>query len=399
MPIEETRPPSGLSPDAALSAGSKVSRLQTMKQDSDQSTPRVLLNAPDPSRQGGVASFYGTLRPYLPEEVDLFTTGARTEVESTAGKIQRFFQDYIRFFRTLRKGNYEIVHLNPSLGSAALVRDGLFLLIAKALSKKVVVFNHGWNLDYEKVLRRRWLVPFRTVFFRADAFVLLAGAFRDSLIEMGYKGPVHLGSTCVDDSVFASVPKAARTRGVKTDVFDVLFLTRVERPKGIFEALDAYRLIKVEHPQVRLTIAGEGAGLPDARSYVKEHQLQDVVFRGYLQGTAKEEAFLSSHCYLFPSHTEGMPLSVLEAMAYGLPVVTRPVGGIRDFFEDGKMGYTTESLDAEVFAHLLERLLESPADCETIGAYNQQYAAEHFAASRVASWLLMVYKSLLQDCG
>ncbi len=64
--------------------------------------------------------------------------------------------------------------------------------------------------------------------------------------------------------------------------------------------------------------------------------------------------------YLFPTYHEGMPGSVLEAMGYGLPVITRTVGGLPDFFEHEKMGFITESLDASVFADFLEQLVKDP---------------------------------------
>ncbi len=75
-------------------------------------------------------------------------------------------------------------------------------------------------------------------------------------------------------------------------------------------------------------------------------------FLGHVSGAAKTQAFRAADIYLFTSLAEGMPNSVLEAMAFGLPIVTRPVGGIRDFFEDGRMGYATDSLDSGDYTEL-----------------------------------------------
>jgi glycosyltransferase involved in cell wall biosynthesis len=86
-----------------------------------------------------------------------------------------------------------------------------------------------------------------------------------------------------------------------------------------------------------------------------------------------------------------MPSSVLEAMASGLPIVTRLVGGIRDFFEDGRMGYATDKLDANDYAELLLRLVRNPELCQRIGRYNQQFARRRFAAPVVAARLLAIY--------
>ena len=98
----------------------------------------------------------------------------------------------------------------------------------------------------------------------------------------------------------------------------------------------------------------------------------------------KKEADL----YLFPTfHAEGMPTSVLEAMAFGLPVITRPVGGLQDFFVDGKMGRLIDSLDPNDFASVIMDYIQSPIDVKRISLFNHEYALEHFMASIVAKKL------------
>jgi glycosyltransferase involved in cell wall biosynthesis len=86
-----------------------------------------------------------------------------------------------------------------------------------------------------------------------------------------------------------------------------------------------------------------------------------------------------------------MPNAVLEAMAFGLPVVTRSVGGMKDFFEDGKMGFITESRDPAVFAEFLARLGADSVLRTSMGRYNRAYARGRFAASVVAARLLEIY--------
>ncbi len=74
--------------------------------------------------------------------------------------------------------------------------------------------------------------------------------------------------------------------------------------------------------------------------------------------------------YLFLSYTEGMPTVVLEAMIFGLPIFTRKVGGLIDFFENGKMGYISSSLDPVVFAEAMKPYIESSAKMKSVSLYN-----------------------------
>jgi glycosyltransferase involved in cell wall biosynthesis len=82
-------------------------------------------------------------------------------------------------------------------------------------------------------------------------------------------------------------------------------------------------------------------------------------------------------------------------MACGLPVVTSAVGGLRDFFEDGAMGFSTETRDPAVLANLMEKLVRYPELCSKIGRLNQKYVRDHFTAQRVASGLAGIYSRVL----
>ena len=123
-------------------------------------------------------------------------------------------------------------------------------------------------------------------------------------------------------------------------------------------------------------------------------KIPDVRFVGYVSGEDKAGELRRADCYVFPSYEEGMPISVLEAMAFGLPVITRPVGALADFFEDGVMGYMTESKAPGVLAGLMQKLLDDPAARERMGQYNQQFAWEHFSAAAVTGLLETIYSDV-----
>ena len=92
-----------------------------------------------------------------------------------------------------------------------------------------------------------------------------------------------------------------------------------------------------------------------------------------------------------------MPLSVLEAMAFGLPVITTRVGGIPDFFEDGKMGFFLASRKPAHIADKITYLLERPTLMKQISEYNYHYAKEHFYASKVAKRFENIIESVINN--
>jgi glycosyltransferase involved in cell wall biosynthesis len=356
---------------------------------------KVLINTPALDLPGGVSKYCSVIRSHFKEDVRYFTVGKQTVNEGALKKTLSAIGCYFRFLTALR--SRDLVHINPSLGPSAVIRDGVFLLIAKLCGKKVVVFFHGWDEGCERQIRRFFLLPFRFVFFRADAIVLLATVFGQRLVDMGYRKKIYLQTTTVDDAMFSHAASLT-TRGSQTasQAFNILYLSRIEKAKGIYEAIDAYALVKKGRPQVSLTVVGDGDELSRVRDYVADQGIPGVDFRGHLSGQAIRDAFAEADAYLFPTwYGEGLPISILEAMVYGLPVLTRPVGGIPDFFQDGKMGFLRETRDPGVFAELLEELIAAPELRRSMRDYNQRYAQQHFRPSIIAGRLEEIYLKTL----
>lgn len=360
---------------------------------------KVLITVPRLNMPGGVVSYFCALRPVLAADKTYFEIGRTCYETRGFSVLKRLCVDSLNFARELSRNRYDLVHVNPSLLRGAMLRDGLFLLLARVFRKPVVVMFHGWDKDFERTIEHRLLWLFRLVFGQASAYIVLANEFRDSLNRWSGSQPVFVETTVVDGGVMESNYDAVRKKRRASPTFNVLFLARLERAKGLYETLGAFAMLRKRVSEVRLIIAGDGPEKIVAEEYALAEGIGEVEFVGFVRGKQKAEMFLNAHVYLFPSYGEGMPTSVLEAMAHGLPVITRPVGGLRDFFEDGRMGYLTESLDPLVFAELTERLANDVGKRETIGEYNRGYAEERFAASKVAARVEGIYASIVAGGG
>jgi len=290
------------------------------------------------------------------------------------------------------------VHLNPSLSTTSLLRDGLFLLLAVISGKKTLVFFRGWHRDIEQSINNSRILRgvFRNVFTKADALIVLSQEFCLTLRRWGLKNPVYIETTAVDDNLLYKAGDSSKSE--LSSPVKLLFLARMEQEKGVETVLESYSILLESGCTVTLTIAGDGPMLNTARDYVEEHDLHGVRFAGHVTGLKKAEVFHNSDIYLFPSfHGEGMPNSVLEAMACGLPVVTRKVGGLSDFFMNGKMGYMTDSTDPKVFAELTAKLINEPKRISSISRFNARFAKVHFLSYRVAERLEKIHEDILND--
>lgn len=357
---------------------------------------KVLINAPEPEQQGGVAHYFKILAKHFKVEADFFIVGARGRESNFVVQVCRLFSDYVRFVARLMKNDYAVVHLNPSLDLKAFLRDALFLFLAKAFGRRSVVLIHGWSVAFENRLRGVLSAVLKRIYFRSDAIVVLGHEFSQKLVALGYTRRLYKLFPPVDDSLIQAVDEEAITRKYRTDKpARILFLARIEKVKGIYVTLEAMRLVQQEYADAQLLIAGSGSELNAVATEIERAGIRNCECVGYLTGEVKVEALRNADIYILPTtEDEGMPTSLLEAMAFGLPVLTRPVGGIKDFFQHEEMGFLTESTDAAEFAGFIKTLLSDRERMMEIGIRNHKYAVQHFLASDLARKMEVIYEEV-----
>ena len=356
----------------------------------------VLITVPARSVQGGVTAYFQSMQGKIPMRPMYFEVGRVSGDEGMLALIQRLIKTNLDFLNALRSERPDVVHINPSLASKSLFRDGLLLLIATFFGQPVVVFFHGWNPATETSIKNSSLYAFlfKKVFWRADAIIVLARSFKASTLFSGYDGEIFVETTVVDDSLMRSGGEF-EVYSCTRDQNHLLFMARIEREKGIHIAIDAFKIAQEKRPDLRLTVAGAGSDLESAKQQVSRLGISGVEFVGYVSGDEKNTVLESAAIMLLPSfHGEGMPQSVLEAMAFRIPVITRPVGGLNDFFENGKMGLLIESTEPGDFAEGILALCDDIELRQAIGEYSHAYAKTHFATGAAANRIANIYKSV-----
>jgi glycosyltransferase involved in cell wall biosynthesis len=293
-------------------------------------------------RNRGVAQYINSLEWRLGHLWVCLKVGKINRDESILARLHRHYYDSGAFVRALMREKPEIVHLNPSLSLHSLLSCTFFLIVSKLFQKKVLLFIHGWQPSVATLADRYSTLPFRAFFELADAIVVLSKSFRQSLRHWGVACPIFIETTVVRDEClvgFDLVEKLSLLPHKKN--WKILFLAEIVRDKGIYEVLEATRLLQQRHSNIELIIAGDGPDLAGVKQRVRDTGMPGVIFMGYVLGPAKRQVFEDSDIYCLPTYSEGLPTSVLEAMSYGLPVVTTAVGGLQDLFEKSSFGFLT----------------------------------------------------------
>lgn len=359
---------------------------------------KVIITHPHFNDPGGVAKYYRKLKGKFSVDVEHCVIGKRPDENGYLLKVCRMLSDYIRILGFLAKRETKIIHINPSLDPKSVLRDGLSLLLGRFFKKKTIVFFRGWRKDFEKDLERNGLWLFKQIYGKSDLIIVLSMEFKYKLRSWGFKQPIYREVTIADDELLNgfNIKKVIEKR-TSFKKKRILFLSRIIKEKGVYIVIEAICNLLKKYPNIELIIAGDGSELGGVKLYVKNLSLPNVIFKGYVNGEEKKQLLENSYIFCFPSYYgEGMPNGVVEAMAFGMPVITRTVGGIPDFFKNGKNGYMTDSKNPIVIAGLIEKIIKDEELYKRISLYNYQYAQLQFLSSRAVKRLEKYYQNVLK---
>jgi glycosyltransferase involved in cell wall biosynthesis len=224
----------------------------------------------------------------------------------------------------------------------------------------------------------------------------VAGACRDFLIEHEGVPPekITLVPNAIDLRRFSPGLVARRESrakfGLLPDVPVVAGVGRLNPQKNFSLFLEVAKVLAGKFPEVRFLLAGEGPEEGMLRDKARELGIGDKVnFAGYVADS--REVYVSADVLLMPSRFEGLPMTLLEAMAMGLPVVASRLDGIAEVVEDGREGFLVDAGDAAGFADRVARVLESEAVASGIAVAARAKIEAGFSVDRMTSAVEGIY--------
>jgi glycosyltransferase involved in cell wall biosynthesis len=184
----------------------------------------------------------------------------------------------------------------------------------------------------------------------------------------------------------------------------ILHIGRLVEKKGAIYLLQAFAKIRQEVSDAMLVIVGDGPLAPEIKACIGSHRLSESV-RIIPKASREEIVSLVKQCRLFclPSvtaangDTEGLPVSVLEAMAVGRPVISTWHAGIPEAIEDGKSGYLVQERDVDALAARIKELLGNLDRCRAMGAEGRRAVETRFSLAACAQETERVYSEVLAN--
>jgi glycosyltransferase involved in cell wall biosynthesis len=317
-------------------------------------------------------------------------------------------QDILATFRLakmIREQRPHILHTHTAKAGAI---GRLAAVVAGKARPPIVVHTfHGHVL-------RGYFGGFRTAVFRglerllapvADTLIAVSPEVRDDLVALNVAPPekfevIRLGIE-LDERVVHAQEERKRTRrvmGVPDDRFLVGWIGRMTGVKRGADVLRAFRLLRDQGVDATLCMVGDGPEREQLEALASNLGLMhDCLFAGYQEDVGP--FFAAFDAFLLPSANEGTPVTAIESIASGCPVVATRVGGVPDVVEEGVDGFMVEPGDLEAIADRLGRLAADPELRARMGAAGRQRVLPRYAVERLVDDVDSLYRSLLARKG
>jgi glycosyltransferase involved in cell wall biosynthesis len=312
----------------------------------------------------GQSIAFEQLTNHLGDQKDIETTVL--PLPSNKNKLAFIFLSVVYIFKLLYYiPKSDIVYLQCAQSFKGLLRDMPVVLLAKLFNCSTVVHCHGGNFD-------RLFCPSRPiagglanfVYRRVDIIIILA----ENLRQM-FSHDANLMKKCVVVANGLSVAAPQLLEKQTEATYKILYLSNLYKEKGYLDVLEAMLILKQRgRPEVELHIAG--AFLPVSQKqqdmqyfndFLLRHDLTNVTYHGVKVGDDKWGLIAACDIFILPTYyeNEGQPISIIEAMAYGLPVITTDFRGIPSLVEHEVSGLFVETKDPAGIADAIIQLIDS----------------------------------------
>ena len=275
---------------------------------------------------------------------------------------------------------YDIVHIHFSLPPSA-YRKYTFFKLAKMMGKKTVIHLHcGSQID------DIWGAVYQKMFEQCDYGVLLSESLKQKIEK-------HIGQSEKLKVIYNPCPIITNTAKFEKKNY-ILFCGTLYERKGYKDLIRAFSKVADAHKDWSVVLAGNGEVKQAHELSVQLGISEQVQLLGWVGGEAKHQMFREARVLCLPSYAEGFPMAVLDAWAYGLPVITTPVGGIPDVAVDGENMLLFNPGDIDTLAEKLDMVMSDEVLRDKLSASSTKMASEKFNLDTITEQVAEIYESL-----
>jgi glycosyltransferase involved in cell wall biosynthesis len=335
-----------------------------------------MIVGPGPGGAGGIAVLMGYLvASPLADRYELVRIATHNDA-GQVGKAMRALAGIGQAATLLAERRVDLVYLHSSSGPS-LLRKAAVAAVARLARRPYVIHINASDFDgyyrdapaWERSLVRKTLSE-------AALVIAVSPTWERRLLEI---------AACRTTSVPNPVPIPAEPAHLDARPPRIVCLGRLGDRKGSCTLVRGLAALGPAYGDVRLVLAGDG-DVTAVRDEARRLGVSDrVELPGWIGAEERARTLTAATVFALPSRAEGVPVALLEAMAYGLPAVTSRVGGIPDVFEEPRHGYFVPPDDPEALAERLRTLLNDPLAARQMGGRARADAQRRYATNVVAA--------------
>lgn len=309
-------------------------------------------------------------------------------------KITTFLKLLCLLIRTLNTLKPDLVYIAITSKGIGFYKDLFFVLIAKLLGYRIVFHFHnkGVSLNQNKIIDN---FLYRLAFSNTNAIILSQRLYYD-IKKYFNKGSVYVCSNGIPEEKFETTPLLLS----KTKHTHFLYLSNLYKSKGVHTLLKALEILNNQFKDFRCSIVGgEGdISAQELNNLIKGMSLEkEVIYLGKRFGEEKTQVYKSADVFVFPTHYETFGLVNVEAMMYGLPVISTREGAIEDIVVDGETGLLVKRKDYNDLAKKMNFFINKPEQIYKMGEKAQERFFQKFTLTTFENKLLNILFELTKQ--
>ena len=347
-----------------------------------------------PGRAGGIfvteSALVNELRKQPGVTVGVFEFGSRKEHEGAWERLVGRARDLIAFDRIVRRNKPDIAYIHSSYNKRALLRDIGYAFISRMRRVSLIVKFHGSDAPLVQQSPFFWRLLTDLV-FRWSAMVVLLS--RDEMQIFEAAGFPSDKLRLMKNGL--SLSRFQQTAVQKLDPPGILFIARFIIEKGLLDLLRAARIVLDSGRRFRVYCVGDGPIRAETEALARELRLGDAVqFTGQISEEEATRYYLGCTILALPTYfQEGLPMTLLQGAAAGLPIITTKIRAAADYFSDPANCLWVEPQDPSMLADLICKLLDDDA-LRRCMAENNAALVRNFSVEIVAQDYLQIFMNV-----
>ena len=316
-----------------------------------------------------------------------FELGKKDNEKGGISRIIPTIKSLLKWNKLLSKHSKATIHYNFPLSKASIIRDPLFIWIARLRRRKIIIHIHGGIFLTASYIPTYLNTILRRVFSLSCPFIVLSEFEKEILKNKFNCKNISVLPNCVDLRAAVSFKKITNNKRQLT----IGYLGRITEEKGMEYLLEACARMRQQSIPFILKIAGKeeikGQYLPRFKKELEEQ----FIYEGIVSGDKKNAFLKSLDVFILPSFFEGLPMSLIESMSFGVVPITTNVGSIHQILKEGNNGLYIRLKDTESIIRQITKVNADRSLLQYLSQNEKQYIITHFNTQQYIDKLNNIY--------